>query len=272
MRLTPKYLFLIAAAIVLVLIAGVVVSGGAGIGRPKDETWQRIEQTGTLRVGMDASYPPFENLDEAGNMIGFDVDLANEIGRRLDVRTVPVNIAYDGLPDALLSSQVDILISALTAPPQLQGKAWFSVPYFDAGDVLVVGSGSPINTMADLEGRTLAVEYGSGGDVEARKWERRLANLTVKRYPLADAALDAAAAGEVDAALVDGIAARLGIGRHNNELLLAEYVTESRFIIIAPEDSPTLHNEINTILQDMLQDGMIDQITEKWFGPQDDAG
>lgn len=265
-RSVIKLIILLVAAIALVLIAAIALSGGAGIGKPKDETWKRIEQTHSLRVGMDASYPPFENLDEAGNIIGFDVDLANEIGRRLGVQTVLVNIAYDGLSDALLSSQVDILISALTAPPQLEGKAWFSTPYFNAGDVLVVSSGSPIKAMADLEGHTLAVEYGSGGDVEARKWERRLAGLAVKRYPLSSAALDTVAAGEVDAALADGIAARLAIGQHN-KLTLAAYVTDARFIIVAPEDSPTLHKQINAILEDMLQGKQIDQITEKWFGP-----
>ncbi len=267
MRLTPKYLLLLAAAIVLVLIVWIVVTGGAGIDRPKkDETWNRIQETRTLRVGMDASYPPFENLDDAGAIVGFDVDLANEIGRRLDVQVVLVNIAYDGLSDALLSGQVDVLISALTAPPQLEGKAWFSMPYFNAGDALVVVAGSPITAMADLAGHTLAVEYGSGGDVEARKWERRLADLSVKRYPLADAALDAVAAGEVDAALADGITARLAIGR-NDGLVLVAYVTEARFVIVAPEDSPTLHKQINAILQDMLQGKMFDQITGKWFGP-----
>lgn len=266
MRLNPKYLFLIAVGLAFVLLGVMAASGGAGLGRPKDETWSRIQKTHTLRTGMDASYPPFEDLDAAGNIIGFDADLAEEIGRRLDVQTVLVNIAYDGLSDALLSGQVDILISALTAPPQLEGKAWFSLPYFNAGDVLVVDAESPIREMADLEGRTLAVEYGSGGDVEARKWERRLAALTVKRYPLADAALDAIAASEVDGALVDGIAARLAIRRLDG-LVVAAYVTEAPFVVVAPEDSPTLHREINAILQDMLQDKMIEQITERWFAP-----
>jgi len=264
-RLASSPVLFLAVVAILAGFLVFVVFGTTGTGRPKDETWNRIQQTRTLRVGMDASYPPFENLDAAGTIIGFDVDLAQEIGRQLDVQVILVNIAYDGLSDALLSSQVDILISALTAPPQLEGKAWFSVPYFNAGDTLVVEAGSPVGKMADLEGRTLAVEYGSGGDVEARKWERRLADLTVKRYPLADAAADAVAAGEVDAALVDGIAARLAVGR-SEALILAETVTEAPFVIVAPEDSPTLHREINAILQEMLQGESIEQITRQWFG------
>jgi ABC-type amino acid transport substrate-binding protein len=267
MQLTPKHFLLAAGVIALLLIAGLLLSAGTGASKPKDETWNRIQQTRTLRVGLDASYPPFENLDDGGNIVGFDVDLAHELGERLDVQIVLVNFAYDGLSDALLSGQVDVLISALTAPPQLEGKAWFSTPYFNAGDSLVVRPSSTIQAMADLEGRSLAVEYGSGGDVEARKWERRLAALTVKRYPLANAALDAVAAGEADAALVDGIAARLAIGQQDR-LAMATYVTDAHFVIVAPEDSPTLHRQINDTLQDMLQDGTIDQLILNWFGPQ----
>ena len=176
-------------------------------------------------MGLDASYPPFEYMDDNDRIVGFDVDFANEIGRRLGFEVTFTNIAYDGLYDALLIGRVDVLISALAATPELEGKALFSVPYFNAGEQLVVSSGSSILEMADLEGKTLAVEYGSGGDVEARKWERRLADLTVARYPDPGAALLAVVEGEADAALVDGITARQGIEQHP-ELTSVGHVTE----------------------------------------------
>src|SRR5260370_31390060 len=61
-----------------------------------DGTWARIQQTGVLRVGMDASYPPFSDTP-AGTPIGLDVDLANEIGRRLGVHVQIANMGFDGL-------------------------------------------------------------------------------------------------------------------------------------------------------------------------------
>ena len=263
-----KYCLLAGIIIAFLLLIGGTILAKAGLGEREDETWNQIEQTRTLRVGTDASYPPFENLDGAGNIVGFDIDLANEIGRRLDLRIAFTNIAYDGLTDALLSGQVDILISALTAPPQLEGKARLSIPYFNAGDVLVVSTGSKVKTMDDMEGHSLAVEYGSNGDVEARKWERRLSDLEVLRYPLADAALDAVAAGEADAALADGIAARLAVGRNNN-LVLGANITDALFVAAVPKDSPTLQEKLDRVLEEMLRDGTIETLIEKWFGTQD---
>ena len=236
----------------------------AGCG-PEDPAWARVQETGVLRVGMDAAYPPFESLDENGQVVGFDVDMAREIGRRLGLEVQFVNIAYDGLYDALVTGQVDVLISALV-PAYGTERARFSEPYFNAGDVLVVPPGSSIEEMRDLGGRTLAVEYGSGGDVEARKWERRVAALTVERYDTPASALDAVLAGEADAALVDGISARLAVGQHPDDLMLAEGVTETLFAIAVHEDSNILLREINTLVEEMSEDGTRDALTQKWFG------
>lgn len=263
--------FLIAGAVGLLLLLGATLFVKGVIEKHEDGAWTRLQQTGTLRVGTDASYPPFETLDGAGNIIGFDADLSYAIGEQLGLHVVLVNITYDGLSDALLSSQVDVLISALTPPPQLEGRARFSMPYFNAGDVLVIPDGSSLKAMGDLEGHTLAVEYGSNGDVEARKWERRLSDLEVLRYPTADVAIGAVTNGEADAALTDGIAARLAVSQHSN-LVIESYVTETLFVVVLPKDGVTLEQEVNRILDDMMKDGTIEKLTEKWFGAQSNTG
>ena len=82
MRQSLRY----AAAIIILSLA--LITGLSGCKKKKDSAWEQMLSTGILRVGMDASYPPFEFLDADGQFAGFDVDLANEIGRRLDVETV----------------------------------------------------------------------------------------------------------------------------------------------------------------------------------------
>src|SRR5687767_12691891 len=94
---------------------------------PEDAAWEHVQQTGVIRVGMDAAYPPFESINEHNELVGFDVDLANEIGQRLGMRVEFVNIAYDGLFDALLTGRVDMLISGLVDAREFWGKANFSV-------------------------------------------------------------------------------------------------------------------------------------------------
>ena len=180
-----------------------------------------------------------------------------------------INVAYDGLYDALLTGQVDILISALVVTPEFEGRAHFSIPYFNAGEYLVVRANSSLASMEEMGGRTLAVEYGSQGDIEARKWQRRLSEMTVIRDPDPTAALMAVVSSEADAALVDGITARLGVGQHE-ELALGENVVETLIAAGVHPDSPTLKAQIDTYLADMLEDGTISTLIDKWFGPQRD--
>jgi ABC-type amino acid transport substrate-binding protein len=145
-----------------------------------DDTWDRLRETGVLRVGMDASFPPFETIAPDGTLVGFDVDLARELARRLgpalseaegsvaegiEVQFV-ANLPYDGLYDALAVGRVDVVISALVVNPARMADFAYSIPYFDAGQVLVVRAvgtrieepgPEPVAEMTDLGGRTLAV-------------------------------------------------------------------------------------------------------------------
>lgn len=267
MILKRRYWLIAGAACLTGLLIGIVAFLATGQ-KEEDRAWERILDSGVMRVGMDASYPPFEFIDEStGSILGFDADLAYEIGRRLGLQVEFVNIAYDGLYDALLIGRVDVLISALVASPQVEGKAIFTTPYYNAGEFLVVREGTDIRVMDDLSGHVLAVEYGAGGDVEARKWERRLHDLTIRRYPDPGAAINAVVVGEADAALVDGISARLGVGQHP-ELILARNVIDNLFSVAVHPDSRTLHSQIDTLINEMFTDGTIGSLVEKWFGPQ----
>ncbi|MCJ7620524.1 MAG: transporter substrate-binding domain-containing protein, partial [Anaerolineae bacterium] len=93
-------------SLALVLVLGVLtLSAGLWVmltpgELPKDETWERIQRDGVMRVAVDASYPPFEYIDVAGNLVGYDIDLAHELGRSFGVDVEFVIISFDGLYDA----------------------------------------------------------------------------------------------------------------------------------------------------------------------------
>nr|HID14781.1 amino acid ABC transporter substrate-binding protein [Anaerolineae bacterium] len=205
----------------------------AACARP-DATWDRVRETGILRVGMDASFPPFETITADGTLVGFDVDLARELGRRLGVEVqFVVNLPYDGLYDALAVDRVDAVISALVVNPARMADFAYSTPYFDAGQVLVVREGeSGIEEMADLGGRTIAVEFGTQGDLEARTWARRLSGLTVAPYQTAAGALAALAAGEADGALVDHVSALAATGAGSRLVIVGEPVVEEPYAVV----------------------------------------
>ncbi|MFB0545614.1 MAG: transporter substrate-binding domain-containing protein, partial [Anaerolineae bacterium] len=151
----------------------------------EDETWARIEEIGVLRVGLDPSYPPFEDMDEGNRQIfGYDVDLAQEIGRRLDVEVEFVLAGFDGLYDALQMGKFDVIISALPYDPRLTQDVRYTVSYFNAGQVLVVREDeAEISNVDGLAAKRLAVELGSTGDLESRRLERYLDALSLQPLP-----------------------------------------------------------------------------------------
>jgi ABC-type amino acid transport substrate-binding protein len=238
---------------------------------PSDDTWDRICETGTLRVGMDASFPPFEFISADGTLAGFDVDLAHELGQRLGVEVqFVVNLPTDGLYDALElgagrgRSGVDVVTSALVINPAKMADVAY-VSYFDAGQVLVVRSGEAgVAAMSDLGGRTLAVEFGTRGDQEARKWARRLAGLEVIPHQTAAEALAAVEAGETDAALVDHVSAlQFGVG--GELVVVGGPVVSEPYAVAVSGDSPRLLHEIEGALAEMKADGTVDALVSKWL-------
>jgi ABC-type amino acid transport substrate-binding protein len=238
---------------------------------PSDDTWDRIYETGILRVGMDASFPPFEFISADGTLAGFDVDLAQELGQRLGVGVqFVVNLPTDGLYDALElgagsgQTGVDVVVSALVINPARMADVAY-VPYFDAGQVLVVRPGETgVAEMSDLGGRTLAVEFGTRGDREARKWVRRLAGLTLISYQTAGEALAGVIAGEADAALVDHVSAlQFGVG--SGLVIVGEPIVSEPYAVAVSENSPRLSRAVDAALAEMKADGTTDALISKWL-------
>ncbi len=227
----------------------------------------RILEAGVLRVGMDASYPPFEYLEE-GNLVGLDVDLGRELAARLGVEAHFVaNLSYDGLYDALTADVVDVVISALYVDPARMADFAYSRSYFNAGEVLVVQAEiADISGMADLAGRTLAVEWGSEGDVIARHWARRLAGLTVLPCPTAAEALARVASSQADAALVDHLSALAGIGQGMPLEVVGDPVTDELYAVAVRREDGALLRAINGALTAMEEDGTLPRLRQKWLG------
>jgi ABC-type amino acid transport substrate-binding protein len=265
-----------------------------------DVTWERVRESGILRVGMDASFPPFETIAVDGTLVGFDVDLARELGRRLGpVLSEPVlseaegaegaegvkvqfvaNLPYDGLYDALAVGRVDVdvVMSALVVNPARMADFAYSTPYFDAGQVLVARE-KPDRfrktcQVSDMDGCTLAVEFGTRGDLEARKWARRLSDLTVVPHQTAAEALASVVAGEADGALVDHVSAlaatakTLGVSENPKGfelVIVGEPVVEEPYAVAVRHDSQHLLRAINEALAEMKADGTLEMLVAEWL-------
>jgi polar amino acid transport system substrate-binding protein len=266
---------------------------------PRDDgSLADIRRRGTLRVGLDASFPPFETIDGSGQIVGLDVDIAQAIAADLGVKVELVNIGFDGLYDALLARRVDLVISGLPYDPRWTQDVAYTRNYFNAGQVLVVPAGhDTITTVEDLAGRTVAVEWGSQAEMEAR----RLQNLSspsgrgdqqeggegelsiasspprLLRQETAAAALDAVINRQADAAIVDAPSALSvrtpspalplegGGSQPSKGLQIVSYLTDEWYAAAVHIQSRELLAAVNQTLERLEKSGEMIKIQKQWF-------
>jgi polar amino acid transport system substrate-binding protein len=163
---------------------------------------------------------------------------------------------------------VDVLISALVIVPGRMRDFAYSAPYFNAGEILVTPGDSAVEEMAGLAGQRLAVELGAQGHVEATQWAKRLPDLSILPYNSAAEALDAVAAGEADAALVDGVSGRLYLKDQQDSNLqrVSEPVTVEPYAMVVRIEDETLLDKLDAALLSITADGELDTLIKRWLG------
>lgn len=245
--------------LLLLLLAGCGLRG---------DTWSRVQETAVLRVGLDPTYPPFEMADGVP-LQGIDVDLMRAVAEDLGLTAEFVHFGYDGLYDALLTEQVDVLASALVIMPSRREDFAYSDPYFNAGQVLLTAAGdTAVTEMADLGDHALAVELGAGGHVVATEWERRLPGLAVVPHETPAAAITAVAQGDADAVLIDHISARLYLKEQPGAplRLVEEPVTVEPFALVVRQEDGRLLDALNQSLERLEENGRLQAILARWLG------
>ncbi len=235
------------------------------VGQPRDRIWERMEETGVWRVAMDPSFPPFETLDAAGRPVGFDVDLAREMAARWGVEAGIESVGFDSLVDAVWASRVDTALSALPYQPQFSQDVAFSQPYFEAGLMLVAASGrDDLNTLEDLAGQRIAVEWGSEGDLQARALRRQSPETVILPLETAQDALQAVVDGDADAALVDRVSA-LQFPSIAQLRIAPEPVVSDPYVVVMPRKASISQQQVDKTLRALKEDGTLAELEARWF-------
>lgn len=219
---------------------------------------------GELRIGVDASYPPFA-VATADGLYGLDIDLGRALGERLGIPVRFINMGYDGLYDSLRVDQVDVLLSALLIDSTRTNDVLYTVPYYNAGLVLVSERPRPFSSIENLPGYVLALEFGSEADLLARTWLRRVRPFTVQPYELPDYALDALRLGRADAALVDATSARLYLREHDDWDAIYVPVSDALYAAAVRIDRWPTWWAVNEVLLSLLQDGSVQALLDRWL-------
>ena len=216
---------------------------------------------GQLRVGSDIPYAPFE-FGRAPDYEGFDVDIVNEIAKRLDLEAEFVKTPFDPIFRNLAQGRFDMVASAATITPEREKTVDFSEPYFPADQSLMVKRGSDIKTTDDLEGKRVGAQVGTTGADYAKD---EVNAETVRTYDLIDDAFNALQTGQVDAVINDFPVSKYAERSKEDLQVVQRIPTGEEYGLGFNKEDTKLREEVNKALNDMKEDGTYTRIYKKWF-------
>lgn len=244
----------------------VVASMIAGCGADKSAVEDKKDANGVkvLKVGTNATFVPFEFKDDKTEQLtGFDIDVINEVAKRMHVNVEFKNVTFDALVPSLVSKTIDVAASGMTITKARSEKVAFSTPYYESGIAIMTKEGSPIKDVSSLKGKKVAVQMGTTSDDLARKAEAG----DVKAFNhTSDALLELKNSG-VDAALIDLPVAQHYVNIHPEDKLtvIAYPNTKEYYGFAINKNNEDLLKAVNQALLDMKKDGSLNQLYKKWF-------
>jgi polar amino acid transport system substrate-binding protein len=218
-----------------------------------------------VRVGTDATWPPFEMVDEkTKNIVGYEIDLMNDVAAKGGFDVEFVNVGFDPLLAGMAQCQYDAAISSITITEDRKKSMTFSDPYFAAGQVVTVRSdNTQIQGKDTLSGKKVGAQIGTTGAIEAQK----ISGVTAKTYDSVDLAFQDLMNGQIDAVLADNPVALLFVGKSAGKLKTTGDVFTSEFYGIAVCNKNTdLLAKINKGLAEVKAAGKYDEYAKKWLG------
>lgn len=220
----------------------------------------------TLRVGTNAEFMPFEFVDDDDQVVGFDIDMINAIGKAAGFEVQVVNQAFDTLIDALSSNKIDAAASGMTITDARKEKVFFSDPYYNAAQVLVVKNETPgFTKLEDIKGKKVSVQLGTTGAMMAEEvlGEENPDLHQFRKYNEAFAELTT---GRVEVVVVDLPVAEAYVKRLGGIKISSPRMSEEEFGIAISKQKPELQKKINEGLKKIKDSGEFDAILQKWFG------
>jgi len=252
-------------ALVVGLVAAFAVAGcGGDDSTSGDETSAATDlpliTAGTLTVGSDIPYPPFEQGDPP-DYEGFDIDLINAVADKMSLDTeivdLPFNVVLAGG-----NGQFDVAIAATTITPARAKKVDFSDPYFNASQGLLVQEGSDIQSVDDLAGKIVGAQDATTGETFAQD---NTDAAEVRPFPQIDQAYNALKVGQVDAVINDLPSVNDAAEQLGGLEVVDDFPTDEQYGIVIPKGQTELVDAINSALQEVKDDGTLTELYQEWF-------
>ncbi|PZN25850.1 MAG: amino acid ABC transporter substrate-binding protein [Proteobacteria bacterium] len=247
----------------VVVVASLAVGLITGWASAQQSTLERIRATGVMRVGLEGTYPPFNFVDENNQMAGFDVDISNEIARRLGVRAEFVGTLWSSLIAGLQTDKFDVIIAQMTITEERKQSVDFTNPYVITGAVLVSrANDNRFSKLSDIAGHRVGVGIGTTFEEVARS----VPGADVRTYDSFQEYAQELLTGRLDVIINDQLSVAYAIKQHGLPLkITSDIVNEDVIGIAVKKGNEDFVEMLNHILADMVADGTYQQIFQKWF-------
>ena len=228
----------------------------------------------TLVMGTSAGFFPFEFIADYGEGVigqyaGIDLSLVARIAEELDVDITVLDMDFGGLIPALEGGSIDFIAAAMTIRPDRAETVNFTVPYFNAGQSILVLQGSPITSMADLDGLIVGAQLATTGEmaITDAQNEGRANFQNIATYTLAVPGVQDLLSGSIDAFVVDAPVARGFVANHPDRLVAfadPDFFGPEQFGMAFNKNDTELLAQFNEVLTRLIQEGFVDYLYEHY--------
>ena len=232
----------------------------------KSSTLSQAKERGKLIVALEAEFEPFEYIDDKGELVGFDVDLARILGAEMDIPVEFMNVSWDSIMPSLLTKKCDLILSGMTATPKRALRVSYSDPYFHTITCLLVSKkrAADVKSIQDLNNpdRVVVVKQNTTGHNAA---DARCPNAKIVSYGKeADAALEVAF-GRADAFLYDLRAVQNHHAKHaDTTFIIRDPVSVEPYAIACRKGDPDTVAWLNLVLHHLKRDGRLEELYAKY--------
>jgi len=256
--------FLLSLSVVTVLAGDIELA--------KKSSLEAILKRGELRVGFNAGYVPFEMTDKRGEFVGFDIDMAKEMAKAMNVKFVPVNTAWDGIIPSLNTDKFDIIMSGMTVTQERNLKVNFADPYIVVGQTILLARKhqGKVKSYTDLNSDkyTVTSMLGTTGEQSVK---RLIPKAKYKSFETETEAALEVVNGKADAFVYDLPYCAVFYsqqGKGKLEFLDKPFTYEPLAWAINKGD-PDFLNWLNNFLRQVKNDGRYDRMYNKWIKSTD---
>ncbi len=258
----------IALLAILLLTSTVFAAGSKEQAPGVDDSLQKVLDKGKFIMGLDDSFPPMGFRDANNEIVGFDVDLAREVTKRMGVELVLQPIDWNAKEQELNTGNIDCIWNGFTITDDRLAAMTFTPPYVNNAQVVVVKGDSPYHSQADLAKKTIGLQAGSSAAqaLEDTPAFKSIIKNVVEFKENLTGLMDLEIGG-IDGLILDLLVANDNINRSGkNFRILEEYLTPEGYGVGFRKGEQKLADEVWAQMKAMDADGSLAKIATKWFG------